>query len=81
MFSVDFQGFRKLTDNFRKIIAHELYEKHFPEFHNFPKFSENFDTILVNVRCQFYLAAESIGQDSAILHDDQPIKLRESRAG
>ena len=75
MFSVDFQGSQKLTDNFRKIIAHEFHEKHFL------KFSENFDTILVNVRCQFYLAAESIGQDSAILHADQPIKLRESRAG
>ena len=40
--------------------------KAFPEFYNFPKFSENFETILVNVRCQFCLAAEFIGQDSAI---------------
>ena len=30
---------------------------------------------------QFCLAAKSIGQDGTILRDDQPIKLRESRAG
>ena len=47
----------------------------------FPKFSENFETILVNVRCQFCLAAEFIGQDGAILPNDQSIKLQESRAG
>ena len=52
-----------------------------PEFYNFPKFSENFETtILINVRFQFCLAAESVGQDGTILPDDQPIKLLDSRA-
>ena len=69
-----------LTRIFRKIIAQEFYEKHFPEFYNFPKFSENFETILVNVRYLFCLAAEFIGQDGAILPDDQPIKFQESKA-
>ena len=55
--------------------------KHFPEFYNFLKFSENFEKMLVNVQWQFCLAAEFIGQDGAILPDDQPIKLQESRAG
>ena len=45
-----------------KNIAHELYQKQFPEFFNFPKFSENSETIMVNVRFQFCLAAESIVQ-------------------
>ena len=71
----------KTHREFRKIIVHEFYQKHFPEFHKFPKFSENFETILINVHFQFCLAVESIGQDGAILPDDQPIKLRESRAG
>ena len=36
----------------------------------------------MNVPFQFCLAAESaIGQDGTILPDDQPIKLRKSRAG
>ena len=78
-FSVDLQIFRKLPENsqriFRKIIVHEFYQKHFPEFHNFPKFSENFETILINVHFQFCLAVESIGQNGAILPDGQPIKL------
>ena len=64
-----------------ELIAHEFYQKHFPEFYNFPKFSKNLETILVNVRFQICLAAESIGQDGAILPDNQPIKLQESRAG
>ena len=50
-------------------------EQHFPEIYSFPKFSENFEEMLVNVRCQFCLAAQFIGQDGAILPDDQPIKL------
>ena len=50
----------------RKIIAHKFYLKHFPVFYNLPKFSENFETILVKVRFQFCLAAESIGKDGAI---------------
>ena len=62
-------------------MAHKFHEKHFPEFYNFPTISENFATILVNVRFQHCFAAESIGQDGDILLDDQPIKLRESRAG
>ena len=74
-FSVDFQIFRKLSQNspriFRKIIAHKFYQKHFPEFYNFPKSYENFETIFVDVRFQFCLAAESIWQDGAILPDDQ----------
>ena len=77
MFSVDFPIFRKSP----KIIGHEFCEKHFPEFYNFPKFSENFETILVNVRFQFCLAVESIGQDGTILPNDQPTNLRESKAG
>ena len=41
---------RKLTENFSEKLAHEFYKKHFPEFNNLPKFSENFETILLNVR-------------------------------
>ena len=48
---------------------------HFPEFYSFPKFSDYFEKILVNVRCQFSLADEFIGQDGAILPDDLPIKI------
>ena len=59
-------------------MVHESYLKHFLEFNNYPKFSENFEPILVNVRFQFCLAAESVGQDGAILHDDQPIKLQKA---
>ena len=55
--SIDFQIFRKLSENSprisRKIIAHEFYQKHFPEYSNFPKYSENIKKILVNVRVQF----------------------------
>ena len=84
-FSVDFQIFRKVSENSpsisQKSIDREFYLKHFPKFLNFPKFSENFETILVNVHFQFYLAAESIVQNGAILPDDQPIKLREIRTG
>ena len=62
---VDFQIFRKLSENspriFRKIIAEEFHQ-HFPEFYNFRKLSENFETILVDVRFQFCLAAESSGR-------------------
>ena len=47
-------------------------------FYSLPKFSKNFETISVNIHFQLCLAAESIGQDSAILPDDQPIKLRET---
>ena len=54
----------------KELIAHEFYQKHFHEFYNFPKFSVNLETILVNVRFQFCLAAESIGQDGAILSND-----------
>ena len=82
---VDFQIFRELSKQSprisRKIIAQEFYQKHFSEFHNFPKSSENFKTMLINVHFQFCLTVESIRQDGAILLDDQPIKLLESRAG
>ena len=71
----------KLAKNFPEKIAHEFYQKHFLESDNLPKFSEIFETILLNVRFQFCLAAESIGQDGAIRPDDQPFKLRESREG
>ena len=85
MFSVDLQIFRKLSENSprisRKMIVRKFYQKHFPEFHNFSKISENFETILINVHFQFCLAVESIGQDGAVLPDGKPIKLRESRAG
>ena len=64
-----------------ELIIGEFYQKRFPEIYNFPKFFENLETILADVRFQFCLAAESIGQDGAILPDDQPIKLRESRTG
>ena len=64
-----------------ELITREFYQKRFPEIHNFAKFSENLETILVDVRFQFCLADESIGQDGAILPDHQPIQLRESRAG
>ena len=72
---------RKFTENFptifQKIIFHEISPKSI-----FPRFSVDIqETILVNVPFQFCLAAQSIGQDGAILPDDQPIKLRESRAG
>ena len=70
-FLLIFQVFRKLSKNspriFRKIIAQEFYQKDFSEFYNFPKFSENFETILVDVRFQFCSAAESIGQDGAMI--------------
>ena len=74
--------FRKLPENSpricRKIIVHEFHQKYFPEFYNFPKFPENFETSLVNVPFQFCLAAESIGQDGVILPDDQPIKFEKA---
>ena len=56
-FLLIFKFFQKLSENsgriFRKIIAQEFHEKYFSEFYNFPKFSENFETILVDVRFQF----------------------------
>ena len=52
----------QFSENLPKIIAHEFCEKHFP-LYNFPKFSEDIETILVNVRFQFCLAVESTGQD------------------
>ena len=64
----------------RKIIVHMFNTSLSPEFYNFPKFSENLETIFINVRFQFCLAAESVGQDGTILPDDQPIKLLDSRA-
>ena len=56
-----------------KLIDHRFYLRF--SFSRVAKFSENFETILVNVHFQFCLAAESIGQDVAILPDDQPVKL------
>ena len=65
-FLLIFQIFRKLSENspriLRKIIVQEFYQKHFPEFYNFPKFSENFETILVDVRFQFCLSADPSGR-------------------
>ena len=85
MISVDFQIFDKSSENspriFRKLFAHKFYQKYFPEFYNFSTFSGDFEAILINVRFQFCLAAESIGQDGAILPDNQPMKWRESRVG
>ena len=56
---------RKLTENFPKNSRSRVLWKHLPKFYNFPKFSETFETILVNVRCLFCLAAEFIKQDGA----------------
>ena len=84
MFSAVFLIFRKLSENSqrisREIITHKLYQEHFLEFYNVPKFSENLETILDNVRFQLCLAAASVREDGAILPDDQPIKLPQSRA-
>ena len=52
---------------FLEFITHEFYQKLFPEFYNFPKFSENLETTLVDVRFQFCLAPESIGQDGPMV--------------
>ena len=49
---------RKLTGNFSEKLAHEFYQKHFPEFDYLSKSSENFETILLNVRFQFCLAGQ-----------------------
>ena len=59
----------------QELTTHEFYQKRFPEFYNFPKFSENLERILADVRFWFCLAAESKEQDGAILPDGQPIKL------
>ena len=55
----------------RESIFTNLVEKNFPRTLR----------ILVNVSFQFCLAAEFIGQDGAILPEDQPVKLQESREG
>ena len=69
--SVDFQIFHKLSENSpgisRRLIDHEFYQKHFPEFYGFPKFSEDFETILFDVHFLFCLAAESVEQDGMAL--------------
>ena len=44
------------------------------------KFSKSLNTILMNLGFRFCLAAESCGQDGAILSDNQPIRLQESMA-
>ena len=84
-FVLIFQIVQKFAENspriFQKIIAQEFYQKHFPKFYNFSKFSKNFETILVDMLFQFCLATQSIRQDGTVLPDDQPIKLQESRAG
>ena len=64
---VDFQIFLKLSENspriFRKKFSLKNFiKKRFPEFYNFPKFSENSETILGDVRFQFCLAAGSMGR-------------------
>ena len=60
-----------------ELITRKFYQKRFPKFCNFPKFSEKLETILLDLRFQFCIAVETIGQDGAILPVDQPIKLRE----
>ena len=84
LFSVDFQIFRRSSENspriFRRIIVHKFCTKASCQV-LFPKFSKNFERNLVNRHFQFWLAAESIGQDGAILPDDKPMKFQESRAG
>ena len=75
---------RKLSVNSlrrsRKIISYEILKNILPSLIPFLSFSENFETMLVNVRFHFCLATEFIGQDRAILPNEQSIKLRESRA-
>ena len=63
----------QFPETYRKIIVCDFCQKHLPEFYNFPKFSENFETIFVNILFQFCLSAEFIRRDGAILADDQPI--------
>ena len=70
-----FRSFENSPRISRKVIAHEFYQKHFPELYNFPMFS---DTVLVNVCIQFCLAPESMGQDGAILPGDQPISCKKA---
>ena len=36
----------------QKIMAHGFYQKHFLDFRNFPKFFENFETIMINIHFQ-----------------------------
>ena len=73
---------RKLTDNYSKRKSEtKVFKNIFLCFYRSPDSSENFETILVNIRFQFCSTAESIGQDGAILPDDQPVRLRESLAG
>ena len=80
-FAKAFKFYENLLRTSQKIISHEFCQKHLLEYYNVQKFAKNFETILGNVRFQLCLAAESIAQDDAILPDEQPIKLRESRAG
>ena len=72
-----FENCPKTHREFPKNNVRKLYQKDFPEFHDFPKFSGNFETILINVHFQFCLGVDPSGR----MPDDQPIKLRESRAG
>ena len=48
------KNYRELHE---ELITHELYQTRFPEFYNFPKFSENLETILVYVRFQFLFSS------------------------
>ena len=43
-----------------KVNAHVFYQKHFTDFYNLSTFSENFETIFINMRFQLCLAAGSI---------------------
>ena len=77
------RGFEVWTELVRSVRKKRVLSlKHFPEFYSFPKFFENFETILVYVRFQFCLGVESIGQDSTLLTGCQvllwikPIKSR-----
>ena len=52
-------------------MTHDFYQKYYPELYNCQNISENFETVLVNVRFQLCLAVESIGQDGAVLPYDK----------
>ena len=73
------EHFPKTDREFSEKTVHEFYQKHFPEFHNFRKFFENFETTLINVHFQFCLAVESIGQEGAILPDANQIAVKQGK--
>ena len=84
MFPLDLQIFRKLSEKspniFRKQFFTSCVKNIFPSFTTLQIFSENFETILVNIQFHFYPSSESIGQSELIRADDQTVRLEETRA-